>query len=140
MSRPYNQFSEKRAADRLAMAREVVSLCRRAAPKSVSSKIIMDYHHNRKRVAVIIEGPCNLATTVTFAGDTPHQRPDTYVLPWYFSGVSRRDAKIALGFAQEINEFHRRKATDVFYGFTELMRTLAVRLEWMEGGRAVNLN
>jgi hypothetical protein len=133
----YGKLTEKKANDRLAMAREVADLCRTVARMRVLPEIIMDDGGNRKRVAVRISGPGGLTVRVHFAGDTPQPVPDTYVLSWYLDSRPDEKWQISPMFAHSINAYHRRKATDICYGFPELMTTLRTRLEWMEEGRAV---
>lgn len=135
-SKSWDRLTERRADDRLIMARALRDLTREVAPMRVSCKILMDDGYNEKRVSVLISGSGGLTVRVTFAGDSPQTVPNTFVLSWHID-EPRNGFTIDPKFAQDINTFHFRKATDVFYGFAVMMEMMRTRLEWMEDGRAV---
>ena len=134
----YREYSEKKTADRINMARALVALQRSVAPMRVMSEIIMDAGHDQDRVEVRISGSRGLAVTVSFRGKSPQERQNTFVLSWHFSGSRESEgAVIGRNFAADVNTVHFRKATDVVYSFDQLMTTMEARFAAMESGAAV---
>ncbi len=135
----YPDYTERRAADRLKMARAVSDLVRVVAPMRVGVDIVMD-RPNDQSLTARVKGPGGLSVRVEFDGTTPPQHTDIYVLSWHMDGgpssyLNRIDPRFAP--KDSINQAHHRKATDVCYGFPALMERLKERLECMERGEAV---
>lgn len=75
-----------------------------------------------------------LSVTVGFNGDSPHTPKDTFVLSWHFKNFENLP-RLTDAFPN-VNTHHRRKATDVAYGFDDLQRTLLHRIEVVRNGTA----
>lgn len=127
-------LTESRSSDRLVLARRVRDLCREHCKGDVSVRIILDYRDDPNTVAVELSCRYGLSVTVDFNGATPRKRKDIYVLSWHFA--ERNDVRLAAVFAQDVNPYHQRKATDVFYGTNALLHGLSDRLAAIADGTA----
>ena len=85
---------------------------------------------------VKIKAARGLSVSVDFYGDSG--QPNAYVLSWYI-GVGHT-AKLQADFAPSVNSHHFRKATDIAYGFEELLTTIAYRLDSANSGEAFQSN
>ena len=65
--------------------------------------------------------PQGLAVTIEFDGDSC--QPDVYVLSWHMQTSATAELNDAT-FGGSVNRCHRRKATDVAYGFADLCNQL----------------
>lgn len=119
-------LSEKRAADRLLMAQQVMDLVRRHG-----FTCDMDDGLGPRELWVNIQTIHGLALTVDFDGNSP--QPDTHVLSWH--GV-QAPHKLRADFAHGVNPVHWHKATDVCEGFDSLLSILDRRLTAIKEGRA----
>lgn len=121
-------LTERRKADREIMAREVVAL---ATSLGAQAAILPGF--TARELCVHIETPQGLRLSVDFDGNSPHVRPDTYVLSWYIDHA--RETKLAPAFGN-VNPYHWRKATGVVRGFPELLEILRHRLGQVRDGTA----
>lgn len=120
------KLTERRAKDRLEMARQVMALVR-----SHEFSCDMDDGMGPREVWVNIQTIHGLSLTVDFDGDS--YQPDTHVLSWH--GVNDPH-KLSPSFAPSVNSCHWHKATDVCDGFESLLSTLDTRLKSIRDGRA----
>lgn len=131
-SKPASLLSEKRHVDRMEMLQALNELC---SQYGIAASLTLNFHGNKRAVAITIEGPHKLTATIDFSGDSG--QPDVYVINWHINDLSREKRMIIHPmFCASINQFHRRKATDVCRGFPELYGTIESRLKKMVTGLA----
>lgn len=129
---PYSNVKETRKEDREIMLRAMQRLCEKFG---VPYEIDRAFLGSARAVAIGIRGPTGLALTVDFDGNSC--QPDVFVLSWHMMTDSRFDNTIIRSdFAQSHNEYHKRKATDVFRGFESLIRVMSIRLQRIADGTA----
>lgn len=78
-------------------------------------------------------GPRGLRATIDLDGRSRQQRQGTHVVSWVVRGGQ---ARLAKGFAQDVNPFHRCKATDICEGWLHLLATLQRRMDAATDGTA----
>lgn len=128
----FRLLSETRKPDREKMLKYMIRLCERLG---VPHEVDRAFLGNKDAVAIGIRGPTGLAATIDF--DRHSCQPNTYVISWHmltdsrFSGVIIRP-----DFAQDRNEYHKRKATDVCRGFDQLVTLMSHRLQRIADGTA----
>lgn len=119
-------LTERRKDDRAVMALGVAEL---AIEHGLTA-----WHTSGPRMrGVDLAGPHGLKLSVQFRGDSPQARPDVYVLSWH--GVED-GARLHPGMFNSVNPYHGHKATDVAYGFAQLMRILRERFTVIADGSA----
>lgn len=123
-------LTEKRKADREAMAIEIASLW---GGEGFKATIIpsMNVYPGKRCIMVDLEGPHGLRVSPRFNGDS--WQPDTFVLSWHMS--TNATAKLA-GIFDSVNPIHRHKATDIAEGFEDLKRLLTIRRAQLQDGSA----
>jgi hypothetical protein len=119
-------LSARRKGDRQVMALRLVNL---TGEYKLVANWIPEVKGSR-RTHVDIEGPHGLKLSVRFDGNGSD--PDTYVLSWH--GVE--DVRLAPGKFYSVNKFHGHKATDVAYGWAQLMNLLRRRFAAVRDGSA----
>lgn len=124
-------LTERRKADRAKMAAQVAAL---AANHGITARIVSGEHQRPRAMFVNLEGPHGLRLTVAFDGSSPQREADTYVLSWH--GVERGWRLRPYVFGTRVNPFHGHKATDVAFGFPELVALLDRRLAAVADGTA----
>jgi hypothetical protein len=124
-------LTERRKADRAAMAGQVAELARQHG----LTAIVTGEQHGSRETSVSLEAPHGLRLTVRFRGRSPQTMPDTYVLSWY-TAVDQHDGWQLNPYRfGDVNPYHGCKATDVVHGFESLCRLLdrrftAIALGW----------
>ena len=122
-------WSETRKKDREAMAAAIGRLC---AHHGINYIIESNYRGDPARMIVRIEDlKTGLAANPTIGG---RGGKNTFLFSWHFNQTN--DLIIDPGFTQDINPYHHRKATDVAWGFENLMQLLDNRLRCMAEGKA----
>lgn len=127
-----DQLTERRKADRLAMAEQVADLARAHGLTAQVRRL-----ETKRRVLVDLAGPHGLKLTVQFRGNSPQCEPDTYVLSW--CQLPRQDEGYRLFppvFGGSVNPYHGHKATDVANGFRDLTELLQRRFAAIADGSA----
>jgi hypothetical protein len=120
-------LTEKRAADRLKMAADLI-----ATAQAHGAVAYIDREWPEPRAIMVnIETPRGLRINIDFDGTS--LQPDVFVMSWHIHHTS--DTKLSPAFG-DINPYHRRKATDVAYGFTDLCDRLARSLDMAAAGTA----
>jgi len=127
----------KRQKDRLRMLDLMGELCNRYG---VAHTFTLNRGGNKRCVAITIEGPHKLTTTIAFDGAS--RQPNVFVVSWCVGGYSRDNPWcISPEFgAHDLNSCHRRKATDVSRGLFSLYCMIENRLEKMVAGKAMMLD
>lgn len=126
-------WTERRKADREAMAKHVIELAvQRGASVSVNEIMTRD-----RRIQVDIEGSQGITLSVDFDGES--WQPDTFVLTWNIA--SRFDTRfgygiIRCGAARSVNDCHHQKATAVADGFLDLCGVVIAGLDAAASGEA----
>jgi len=130
-------LSVERKKDRLRMLELMGALCDRYG---IAHTFTLNYLGNKRCVAITIEGPHKLSTTIAFDGASC--QPNVFVVSWYVDDLSReQEWCISSEFgAHDLNSYHRRKATDVSRGFYSLCCMIENRLEKMVAGKAMMLD
>jgi hypothetical protein len=123
------ELTERRKADRLAMALQVVDL----AGEYKLAAWHRPEQDGTRRTDVDLLCPHGLAVTVRFRGSSPQREPDTYVLSWY--GVEE-GTRLHPGMFGNVNPCYGHKATDVAHGFAQLLRILRERFAVIRDGSA----
>lgn len=119
------QLTERRAADRRAMATQLHQL-------ATDRNAQVTLRQEDREIKVTIETPQGAAVTFTLDGRA--SQPDLFVLSWYFNlNANRRFSPDHFG-SSRVNQFHGRKATDVAQGFIELCSLLDRRLAAAQSG------
>lgn len=132
---PYWNLKESRKKDREIMLRAMQRLCEKFG---VPYELDREFLGNTRAVAIGIRGPAGLALTIDFDGNSCQS--DVFVLSWHMMTDSRFDNNVIKSdFAQSRNEYHKRKATDVFRGFERLIRIMSVRLQRIADGTATEI-
>ena len=125
-----SSLTEKRKADRLAMAQAVGDLARSF---NCTVERTEDGVGRKHKIRLEIEAGRGLCLSVEF--DVDSCQPDIYVVPWYTTGKT----KLALNFEQvggEVNPHHFGKCTAVNYGWEQLFSSLKLGLEMARTGSA----
>ena len=129
-------IQETRKADRAWVIAALTAMC---DAYGIDHGTELHFLGNSRAIAITITGPRWLEVTIDLDGDSP--QPDVYVLSWHISfdapPEERKGQIIAKGFAQDRNEYHRRKATDICHGARELLVTMEKRLIDMKSGKAI---
>ena len=124
-------YTERRKADRLAMASAVHALALEyGCEAAIEDKPYGDL--SPQESCVRIRANRGLCLTVDFDGRSP--QPDVHVLSWHMA--TDTDARLADAFCPSLNTSHYCKATDVAYGFDHLLATLRKRLALAQSGEA----
>lgn len=121
------ELTARRKADRAEMARQVAAL---AAGYGITATTCI---YGPRHRAVDLSGPRGLGVTVNFDGSLG-RAADTYVLSWHVA--LRSEARLHPGMFGRVNPSHGQKATDVAYGFDQLLRILRERFEVIRNGSA----
>lgn len=123
-------LTETRKADRTEMVQQLKALvldkgsaCEVEPPPSIWGP---------RAVMLNIETAQGLALSVDFNGDST--QPDIHVLSWHVK--HGQDIKLQPNFAPSVNSHHFRKATDIAYGFDELLTIIGQRLDSVNSGEA----
>lgn len=124
------RLTERRKADREAMAREVEQLAKRLNWECDRCENTAPHE-----VRVSLYGPRGLSVSVEFERHT--SLPDNYCMAWHFSYTGDRDAKLSDQFGRyqgsEVNPYHRRKCTAFAAGIDTLLDKLEVAMEMANG-------
>lgn len=123
-------FSERRKADRQKMADAIEGdwisapgfTCERLDPAPLSPRGIW----------LELSSPRGACVTIDFDGESP--QPDVHVVSWHMATDS--DARFSACFASSRNDYHKRKATDVAYGFVALRELMNRRISALQSGDA----
>lgn len=131
---PYDKMSERRAKDRAQMLDIVERLCvHHGVPYSPIS------YPKSREVGFDINGETGLSVRVAFDGES--WQPNVYVLSWHMRTSSKEIIRLDFPNRHEdVNPYHRRKATDVCCGFYDLIVTLSVRLKRIADGTATKID
>jgi hypothetical protein len=125
----YGDLSERRKADREQMLQLMVRLCERiGVPYEIEREVAL-----RPR-AVGIRGPTGLCATIDFDGKSC--QPDIHVVSWHMRTDRNSYTIIRSAFCHCRNEYHKRKATSVFYFFPALVQGMAPMLQMIAAGTA----
>ncbi len=109
-------LTEKRAADRKAMAQAVIE-CATANGCAAAIDPLWS-RHSPRAIMVRIEAPGGAHVSIEFDGETT--QPDVHVWTW------NSDRRFGAGWGHDaVNPFHRRKASRVSDGLEQLLATLA---------------
>lgn len=127
-------LSETRKADRLLMANAVGELAKRFGAKASMS--FEDQGSQGIDYVVSIQAPGELYTSVAFRKNSPHAKPNTFVLSWCLPPRSERKLDPAVFGERSVNKFHFAKATQVAYSFEGLCETLEHVLRCAQNGTA----
>ncbi len=133
-------YTEKRAADRNAMALAVIALADEfgaAAERHDGSK---DRYPGERCIIVDIElGECRVG--VEFDGAPTNSQPDVFCMPW--NTLSRSKARMTSAFGSavgaDVNPCHRAKCMGFAKGFDVLLERLRLALECIRDGRAYDV-
>jgi hypothetical protein len=126
-------LTERRKDDRALMAGTVAEL----AVMHGLSAVVTGEQHGSRQTSVDIAGPHTLGVTVRFRGDSPQDRPDTYVLSWHMRPWADEGKGWSLNPAAFVDQrSHDTKATDVARGFDTLAGLLARRFAAIADGSA----
>ena len=121
-------YTEKRKADRLAMAAELETLIV-ASGAQYEREDNCSYYPQAIRLHIT----ANKGLQLTVDLDGKSCQPDVHVLSWH--GL-RGDDKLNSHTFGSVNTFHWGKATDVAYGFDALCSTLEDRLAKVQSSAA----
>lgn len=126
-------LTERRKADRIKMADQVVAICWKfgiGATAIPHGECYVGPH----ATMVKIKGPRGLCLNLDFDGKSG--QPDVFVLPWH---IRSGEAKLSLAFearAGSVNPYHRQKCTAVAYGFERLIDHLELVFTCVQAGAA----
>lgn len=119
------QLTERRAADRLAMANAVETLA-----LSLGAAVTRPERFVPRQVRLAIATPHGCEVSVDFDGDTT--QPDVHVITWNVASNSLYAFSGALG---DVNPHHFAKVNRVGYGLDDLLRILARDIPALLDGR-----
>ena len=130
--RMYQNLRETKKQDREVMLSAMVRLCERFGINHAVDRCFL----GRKRaMAIGIRSPDGLRVTIDFDGESC--QPDVFVVSWnMMPATSEPNTVIADDFAQSINQYHFKKATDVCLGFNQLIAVMSERLQRIAAGTA----
>lgn len=128
-----NKLSVTRKADRDEMARQLIELVNGFEGCSATLADSRDWAP--REVAVEVECPRGLLLTILLDGAALRGFEHHHMLSWHINPTSS-NAKLADYPWQDVNKFHRRKATDFAFGFADLKNVLRHRLQSIVEGSA----
>lgn len=127
-------LTEKRKADRVSMSGEVAKLAKELGCEVTQVTGDAETYPGPHTELVKIKAPGGLRLHVDFDGHSAQM--DVHVLSWHMDfNVSAKLSPSAFEYNM-VNTVHHHKATDVAYGFSELMEVLAKRLKACADGSA----
>lgn len=113
------ELTEARKADRIKMADAVIALARSYDFTAVRRDPTLC---GPREVVVELAMPRGLYLNVCFNGDGPGSMRDVHVLSWHVRDF--KTTKLSTFFWRDVNSYHFQKATQVTYGFNQLIFTL----------------
>ena len=116
--------------NRAALAREIATL---AESYGISASVNHEPTFAGDRVT-LVDISHSGGARLTVRVDGASRQPTVFLLSWHMASES--DATYAAKFCAAINQFHRRKATDVCGSVSDLLGVLAVRFSMLEDGSA----
>lgn len=122
-------LTEKLAADRSAMAKQVIQI---ATDHGATAQY--DEFTGPREIMVSIEAPGGLCISLDFDGASP--QPDVFVMSWHMDWRTSHKLNPTAFAPDSVNPHHHRKATDFAYGFDQLCELLALRLSHAATGAA----
>jgi hypothetical protein len=125
------ELTEARNADRIKMADAVIALAR--SYDFTAERRDPDVCGPREVVAELAM-PRGLYLNVYFNGDGPDSIRDVHVLSWHVRDF--KTTKLSTFFWPDVNGYHFQKATQVAYGFDQLMITLHTAFAAINSGLA----
>lgn len=132
------ELSEKRKADRQKMAEGVNALIAKYKDHGITAETeygVKGGYPNERQVWVKIKTEGGLCLTVDFDGESC--QPDVHLLSWYMDFES--DCEITENFPAEVNKQHRRKATQIAYGYEDLLKELTCAFDCIADKKALYL-
>jgi hypothetical protein len=112
-------LTEARKADRIKMADAVIALARSYDFTAARRDPALC---GPREIVVELALPRGLYLNVCFNGDGPNSMRDVHVLAWHVRDFET--TKLSPYFWSDVNTYHFQKATQVAYGFDQLIITL----------------